>query len=69
MSSSTREFLARAEQNNPTPADHLRVHVAFFLQLADNWRAYINFLEAQLFDMVQLSLINLIETCLLTQFS
>jgi hypothetical protein len=64
MRSGIRKFLAKAEQQDITLADHLKPHLFFFLQLADNWRAYINFLESQLSDIVCLFLGNFLPICL-----
>lgn len=52
MRSGLRDFLNSATAKNLSSTDHLNLHLFFFLELAENWRAYINFLEAQLLEMV-----------------
>jgi hypothetical protein len=52
MRSGLRDFLTSATEKNLSSTDHLNLHLFFFLELAENWRAYINFLEAQLAEMV-----------------
>jgi hypothetical protein len=52
MRSGLRDFLTSSAEKNLFPTDHLNLHIFFFLELASNWRAYINFLEAQLVEMV-----------------
>jgi hypothetical protein len=50
--SGLREFLTSAAEKKLFSADHLNLHLFIFLELANNWRAYTNFLEAQLVEMV-----------------
>jgi len=52
MRSGLREFLTSAVEKKLFSTDHLNLHLFFFLELANNWRAYINFLEDQLMEMV-----------------
>jgi hypothetical protein len=52
MRSGLRGFLTSAAEKNPSLTDHLNLHLFFFLELGNNWRAYINFLEVQLVEMV-----------------
>jgi hypothetical protein len=47
-----RDFLKTATGRNLSLNDHLNLHLFFVLELARNWRAYINFLEAQLVELV-----------------
>lgn len=52
MRSGLGKFLSSVETTKISLLDHLHLHLFFLLELADNWRAYINFLEAQLNEMV-----------------
>jgi hypothetical protein len=55
MRSGLEKILSSALSINISLHDHLNLHLFFLLELAKNWRAYINFLEAQLNEMVTFS--------------
>jgi hypothetical protein len=53
MKSGAREFLSSVKEKDLASTDHLNLHLLFLVELARNWRSYINFLEAQLVEMVR----------------
>jgi hypothetical protein len=52
MRSGLGKLLSSVDTRNLSLAVHLHMHLFFLLELADNWRAYINFLESQMNEMV-----------------
>ena len=52
MRSGLEKFLSSVETTKISLAALLHLHLFFLLELADNWRAYINFLESQMNEMV-----------------
>jgi uncharacterized membrane protein (DUF373 family) len=52
MRSGLVKLLSSVETMNLSLAVHLHLHLFILLELADNWRDYINFLESQMNEMV-----------------
>jgi hypothetical protein len=55
IKSRLRDFLAAPCGTKLAATDHVAPHLLFFFQLAGSWRAYVNFLDVQLMEMVRFS--------------
>jgi hypothetical protein len=55
IKSRLKDFLTASNGTKLAATDHVKLHLLFFFELAGNWRAYINFLDVQLMEMVRLS--------------
>jgi hypothetical protein len=55
IKSRLKDFLTAFGGAKLAATDHMNLHLLFFLELAGNWRSYINFLEVQLMEMARFS--------------
>ena len=51
-----KDIIAAASGKRLTLADHMSLHLLFFVELGSKWRRYINYMEEQLAELVRIPL-------------